>query len=138
MLVQTFSPDEPAIVAASHHDYAAFAAGELPLREMLSYPPFAEMARLVVRGPVEQVANEFAGYLAQRLTAALSQQEARARLLGPAPAPVSKLRGLYRFQIQIQGPDGDQLRAAIRLATADLKPPEHVQWIVDIDPLDML
>jgi primosomal protein N' (replication factor Y) len=138
VLVQTFSPDEPAIVAASHHDYAAFAAGELPLREMLSYPPFAEMARLVVRGPVEQVANEFAGYLAQRLTAALAQQEARARLLGPAPAPVSKLRGLYRFQIQIQGPDGDQLRAAVRLATADLKPPEHVQWIVDIDPLDML
>jgi primosomal protein N' (replication factor Y) len=138
VLVQTFNPDHPAIVAATHHDYAAFAAGELPLREMLSYPPFAEMARLVVRGPVGQVACQFAGCLAQRLTAVLAEQQAQARVLGPAPAPVSKLRGLYRFQIQIQGPDGEKLRAAIRLATADLKPPEHVQWIVDVDPLDML
>ncbi len=105
---------------------------------MLSYPPFAEMARLVVRGRVEQVACQFAGHLAGRLTAALAEQQAQARVLGPAPAPVSKLRGLYRFQIQIQGPDGEKLRAAIRLATTDLKPPEHVQWIVDIDPLDML
>jgi primosomal protein N' (replication factor Y) len=138
VLVQTFNPDHPAIVAATHHDYAAFAAGELPVREMLSYPPFAEMARLVVRGPVAEVACQFAGYLAGRLTAALAGQQAQTRVLGPAPAPVGKLRGLHRFQIQIHGPDGDKLRAGIRLAIADLKPPEHVQWIVDIDPLDML
>ena len=138
VLVQTFNPEHPAIVAATHHDYAAFAAGELPLRKMLSYPPFAEMVRLVVRGPVEQVACQFAGYLTERLASAIAEQEAKARVLGPAPAPFSKLRGLYRFQIQIQGPDGEKLRAAVRLATADLKPPEQVQWIVDVDPLDML
>ena len=59
-------------------------------------------------------------------------------MLGPAPAPFSKLRGKYRFQIQVQGPDGEKLRAAVAAATADLKPPEDVQWIVDVDPLDML
>ena len=41
VLVQTFSPDHPAIQAAVRHDYAAFAAGELPIRQMLRYPPFA-------------------------------------------------------------------------------------------------
>ena len=50
VLVQTFSPDHPAIQAAVRHDYAAFAAGELPIRQMLRYPPFASMIRLVVRG----------------------------------------------------------------------------------------
>ncbi len=50
VLVQTFSPDHPAIRAAVRHDYAAFAAQELPLREMLHYPPFAAMIRLVIRG----------------------------------------------------------------------------------------
>ena len=67
VLVQTFSPDHPAILAAVRHDYAAFAAGELPIRQMLGYPPFASMIRLVVRGPVEPVAAEFANYLAQRV-----------------------------------------------------------------------
>ena len=74
VLVQTFSPDHPAIQAAVRHDYAAFAAGELPIRQMLRYPPFASMIRLVVRGPVEAVAAEFADYIAQRLAAALTQR----------------------------------------------------------------
>src|SRR5208337_2486863 len=71
VLVQTFSPEHPAIRAAVRHDFAAFAAGELPIREMLRYPPFATMIRLVVRGPVEAVAAQFAQHLAERLTAAI-------------------------------------------------------------------
>jgi primosomal protein N' (replication factor Y) len=138
VLVQTFSPDHPAIMAAVHHDFAAFAAGELPIRQMLRYPPFATMIRLVVRGPVEAVAAEFAKYIAERLEAALKQNEADARVLGPAPCPFARLRGKYRFQIQTQGEDGERLRAAVAAATADLEPPDDVQWIVDVDPVDML
>ena len=138
VLVQTFNPDHPAVQAATRHDYAAFAAGELPTRQMLSYPPFSSMIRLVVRGPTEQTAGQFAAELAERLRAAAQCHEARARVLGPAPAPLAKLRGKYRFQIQIQGPDGRRLRAAVAAATADLKPPKGVLWIVDVDPLDML
>jgi len=171
VLVQTFSPDHPAIRAAVRHDYAAFAAGELPMRQMLRYPPFASMIRLVVRGPSEPIAGEFAGQIAQRLRAALGgpisalggadipvclspqlphgRQECLphrghaepvggTRVLGPAPCPFARLRGKYRFQIQVQGPDGEKLRAAVRQATADLQPPEDVQWIVDVDPVDML
>jgi primosomal protein N' (replication factor Y) len=138
VLVQTFSPDHPAIQAAVRHDYAAFAAGELPIRQMLRYPPFASMIRLVVRGPVEPVAAEFAGYIVERLRTALSEPQADARVLGPAPCPFARLRGRYRFQIQAQGPDGERLRAAVRQATAELEPPEDIQWIVDVDPVDML
>jgi primosomal protein N' (replication factor Y) len=138
VLVQTFNPDHPAIQAAVRHDYAAFAAGELPIRQMFRYPPFAAMIRLVIRGPAALVAAEFAGHLADRLRSALTERQADARVLGPAPAPFAKLRGKYRFQVQVQGPDGDALRASARQATADLRPPEGVQWIVDVDPMDML
>ncbi len=138
VLVQTYSPDHPAIRAAVRHDFAAFAAGELPIRQMLRYPPFAAMVRLVIRGPSEPVASYFAQDVAARLRTALDEQQADARVLGPAPAPFARLRGKYRFQIQVQGPDGQRLRAGVRQATADLKPPEDVQWIVDVDPLDML
>jgi primosomal protein N' (replication factor Y) len=138
VLVQTFNPEHPAIQAATRHDYAAFAAGELPIREMLRYPPFSSMIRLVIRGPSQPIAREFAEFLAQRIKEALQTEGASARILGPAPAPFARLRGLYRFQIQIQGLEGDKLRASVRRATADSQPPENVQWIADVDPLDMM
>jgi primosomal protein N' (replication factor Y) len=138
VLVQTFSPDHPAIRAAVRHDYAAFAAQELPLREMLHYPPFAAMIRLVIRGPAEAVAKEFAQRLGQSISAALEAQQAQARLLGPAPAPTPRVKGKYRFQIQIQGPDGDKLRAAVRQAETEVLAPADVEWIADVDPINMM
>jgi primosomal protein N' (replication factor Y) len=138
VLVQTFSPDHPAIQAAVRHDYAAFAAAELPIRRMLRYPPFAAMIRLLIRGPHQPATAELAGYLAERLRAALGHPGEEVRVLGPAPAPFARLRGRYRFQIQVQGPDGQPLREAVRKATAELEPPEEIQWAADVDPLDML
>ncbi|HEX5442939.1 MAG TPA: primosomal protein N' [Pirellulales bacterium] len=139
VLVQTFSPDHAAIRAAVRHDYQTFAAEELPNRQALSYPPFASMSRLVVRGPKEPAAREFAGHLAERLTAALARHaEHTARVLGPAPAPIAKLRGLHRFQIQLQAPLPEPLHAALREAIEGVESPEGVQWIVDVDPLDMM
>ncbi|MFZ1933293.1 MAG: primosomal protein N' [Thermoguttaceae bacterium] len=138
VLVQTFSPEHPAIQAAVRHDYAKFAAGELPIRQMLRYPPFASMIRLVVRGPVEAVVSEFSKFIAEQLQAALQQNEADARVLGPAPCPFARLKGKYRYQIQTQSVNGQRLRAAVAAATAELEPPEGVQWIADVDPVDML
>ena len=96
------------------------------------------MIRLVIRGPVEAEAAEFAGQLAERLRDALGAEQAEARVLGPAPAPFARLRGKFRFQIQMQGPDGAALRAAVRRTAAGLRAPKDVQWIADVDPLDML
>jgi primosomal protein N' (replication factor Y) len=138
VLVQTFNPDHPAIQAATRHDYVAFAGGELPLRKAFSYPPFAGMIRLVVRGPVEQVAQQFAQQAAEQVRAILAEAGAAARVLGPAPAPFSKLRGLFRFQIQLQSADAEGLRGAVRRLIASLQPPADVQWIADVDPLEML
>jgi primosomal protein N' (replication factor Y) len=138
VLVQTFSPDHPAIAAATHHDYLSFAAGELPARQLLCYPPFASMIRLVIRGPLENTTGEFAAQLAERLHKAIAELELVARVLGPAPAPIAKLRGAFRFQIQTQSLDGLKLREVVRRATLDLKPPEDVLWIADVDPQEMM
>jgi primosomal protein N' (replication factor Y) (superfamily II helicase) len=138
VLVQTFSPDHAAIKAAVRHDYQTFAAEELPNRESLGYPPFGSMSRLVIRSPQEPLAREFADHLGKLITDTLARHEAAARVLGPAPAPIAKLRGRHRFQLQVQGPDADLIRAALREATTGLKTPDEVQWIVDVDPIDML
>ena len=138
VLVQTFSPDHPAILAAVRHDYAAFANRELPLRRLLGYPPYAVMIRVVVRGARELMAREFAESVGRSCATSLAQATANTRILGPAPAPIAKLRGKYRFQVQLQGPDEAAPRAAVRQAEETLKPPDDVQWIADVDPLDML
>ncbi|MCE5301636.1 MAG: primosomal protein N' [Planctomycetaceae bacterium] len=138
VLVQTFSPEHPAIQAAVRHDYAAFAAGELPMRKMLCYPPFGRMIRLVVRGPVEPVVAETANAIARRIGQSLAERNVEARVLGPAPCPFARLKGRYRYQIQVQGLDGDGLRASVRQAMADFEPSDEAQWNVDVDPVDML
>jgi primosomal protein N' (replication factor Y) len=136
VLVQTFNPDHPAILAAVRHDYEAFAAKELPPREEHDYPPFASLIRLVVRGPSESCTGQFADEIALRLREALQGEPAR--VLGPAPAPIAKLRGQYRFHIQLHGASSAVLRRAVAEATTGLKPPDDVQWIVDVDPIAML
>jgi len=138
VLVQTSSPDHQAIRAAMRHDYAAFAEYELPLREVLHYPPFASMVRIVIRGPAEKVTLEFAKQLAENLKGHLEAAKASARVLGPAPAPFARLRGLFRFQIHMQGRDAEKLRMAVREAGEKLQAPSDVQWIADVDPLDMM
>ena len=141
VLVQTFSPEHPAIRGGG----AARLRGASPpancrVREMLHYPPFAAMIRLVVRGRPEPPAQAFAaadrpGSFARP---GVPRAGSQARVLGRRRRRSANLRGKYRFQMQIQGPDGDSLRQAVAQATAGLKPPDDVQWIVDVDPLDML
>ena len=139
MIVQTFSPDHPAILAASRHDYLQFVEKELPLRQVLDYPPYSKMLRVVFRGPDEQAVKRFAEEFTTKLRRELeAKQEAKFRLLGPAPAPFAKLRSLYRFHIHLHAHDTELMRKALSQAVTGLKTPDQIQWIVDIDPLDML
>lgn len=138
VLVQTLSPDAPAIVAAVQHDLPAFASQELPQREALGYPPFGSMVRLVIRGHSERTSQALAEELARRLHESGDHATPPIRILGPAPAPMAKLRGSFRYQIQLHSSDGEQLRNVVRRATHGLKPMEDVAWIVDVDPLDMM
>ena len=108
------------------------------MREALGYPPFGAMVRIVVRGENGAAALACAEGIAQRLRAALSGGEKGLRVLGPAPAPFARLRGMYRFQIHLHGPEADALREAVADARRSLEPPEGVQWIADVDPIDML
>jgi primosomal protein N' (replication factor Y) len=138
VLVQTFSPDHYAILAAIDHDYARFAAAELPSRKEHLYPPYASMVRLIFRGETEPATEQLAELAGAKLRAAIEAKSAEHRILGPAPCPIAKLRGLFRYHILACSSAGDVLRAAVRSITEELEPPEGVQWGVDVDPLDLL
>src|SRR5690606_22244572 len=99
VLVQTFSPDHPAIVAALKHDYEGFAVGELVVREKFNYPPLSALIRLIIRGLQEKTTELFAEELADRVRAAAEKRAVDARVLGAAPAPIAKMHGKFRFHI---------------------------------------
>lgn len=137
VLVQTLEPDHPAIVAASTHNYLAFAEEELPTREALGYPPYGSMVRFIFRGPSEVAVQAFAEQVSGFLKPLVEATEG-GRLRGPAPATLAKLRGDYRFHLQAQSLEGNSLRSAAAQALKKMKPPEGVLWALDVDPIDMM
>ena len=137
VLVQTFSPEHFALQAAVRHDFLRFAKQEFALRKQLQYPPFGALVRLVVRGPSEEVTRSVADDLARRLKQS-GGDEPTLRVMGAAPASISKLRNNYRFQIHLLAAEIDCLRRIVDLATTGFKPPREIVWTVDVDPTDMM
>ena len=107
VLVQTYTPEHPAIRAAIRHDYQAFVASELPEREKYGVPPFGRLVRLIARGPEESVVY---AYLKDLAGALRREADPSVRVLGPAPAPILKIRNLYRFHIQLAARPRDPSR----------------------------
>ena len=140
VIVQTFSPEHPAIQAASRHDYHQFAEAEMVNRRKYDYPPLGSVARIILRGPSEDVTEAVADSLVSRLEATRESLGAEVRILGPAPPPIAKLRGKFRFHILLQCTHAGLLGETIRRATKDfvIAEKDDVQFVVDIDPMDML
>ena len=111
VLVQTFSTEAPAIRFAAHHDYLGFVQDEIPRRRDHGVPPFGRVVRLIVRAESEQAALEYIQLLGQNLHAA---RDPSVKILGPAPAPVLKIRDLFRFHIQLRAPRPDPSRPSSR------------------------
>ena len=102
VVVQSFSPEHYAIEMASKHDYRGFAKIEMEHRSALNYPPFGSMVRLIFRGESEVRTKAFASEIVETMKALLDQGETNVRLLGPAQAPIAKLRGRFRFHVLMQ------------------------------------
>jgi primosomal protein N' (replication factor Y) len=137
VIIQTFDPDHYAIRPVRNHDYEAFYAEELRHRAALSYPPFGRLVHGLVSAEDEAAAS--AG--ADTLAAAVRSDPAAAgvELLGPAPSPLARLRGRYRFQLLLKAREAEPLhRAAERLVRAAESLPEGVAASVDSNPMNML
>ena len=137
VIVQTFNPDHPSIQAAAKHDFSAFADVELNHRQEFTYPPYGMLARFVIRSEQESLARQMAEQLAQ--TARQHQDPASfGKVVGPAEAPISKLRGKFRFHFLLKTRDETTMNTWISKICDATPNIENVQYIVDVDPQDML
>ena len=135
VIVQTYAPEHPAIRLAAHHDFVGFAAEELPMREKYGVPPYGRIVRIIARGPAEATVSSYMNDLAEGFRAAADPS---VRILGPAPAPVLKIRNLYRFHLQLRCPKSRPLQVLTATVPARHPPPAHVEVAVDVDPNSML
>ena len=133
--VQTLFPSHYAVRCGCAQDYDAFVAKELEFRTALRYPPVTAMINVVVRGPSLAEALDAARELATLVRGAVAA--AGVVLLGPAPAPIAKLRGEHRAQFFLKGGDRAQMKDAIRAALA-VRPALARRTAVDVDPVSML
>jgi primosomal protein N' (replication factor Y) len=147
VLIQTRHPSHPAIAMAVTHDVPGFVAKELQDREELGYPPYSRIALVRVDALDERVARSEADRLAQvarraSLRAQASAREASAtttgvEVIGPAVAPLARLRNRHRYRFLVRGRERPLLRAAL-MAVLAAATDRRARVVVDVDPVSML
>jgi len=138
VVIQTFLPTDPSITAASAHDYEKFARLELPIRRSLRYPPYGRMARIICRGRKSERVRDYMHELAEALRRFAKERADGSLVLGPAPAPVSRIKHRYRYHLLLKCPNSESVHRILERAAQLLRGPYGAKVIVDVDPISML
>jgi len=136
VILQTFQPEHPAVRLAAQHDYEQFYSEEIMSREEVGYPPFARLVSVRVHSGAEADARNATQHLADTARHHQAVRDGAVQILGPAPAPLARLRGRYHYRLLLKSPDRKLLRNVAALLAARIDqglPPTHAT--LDIDPL---
>jgi len=141
VVVQTYHPEHYSIQFAAKHDFEGFAERELHFRKLLFYPPYTSLANVLVRGPklaevstwVTQLAKFFEGQRDHRMLGGV-------RVLGPAAAPIPRIKNVYRFHFVLKAQRRDALgmvlRSMLQYAAEHEVPRQNI--VVDMDAVSLM
>ena len=135
VFVQSFTPHHPAIQFARHHDYDGFAEQETEWRRQWEYPPFSKMVLITARSAHQERGSFSMETLHRRLKEVLPPNTT---LGEPAPAPLEKSHGNYRFHLILRTRSVQKLTRALNEVLEKLTFPEEVTVTVDVDPYQLL
>jgi primosomal protein N' (replication factor Y) (superfamily II helicase) len=137
VLVQTYHPEHYAIQFAATHDYPGFVAKELQYRRWMHYPPSAVLANVIVQGQSLGEASAWANTLGKWFA---SQRLDKVRVLGPAAAPIARLKRIYRFHFILKAERRDILSRTLRglLAHAEAQAIPRRNLLVDVDAVHLM
>ncbi|MCA1604884.1 MAG: primosomal protein N', partial [Acidobacteria bacterium] len=138
VLIQTYHPYHYALRHASSQDYAGFYQEEIRHRQNHTYPPFVALASMLVHGPDLGKTRSIAVELRKALDRA--NPDRAARILGPAPAPLARLKNEFRMQLLIKSRNRSQLRAIVDQSLQDMREQKiNLRAInVEIDPVSIM
>ncbi|MFA5147109.1 MAG: primosomal protein N' [Candidatus Omnitrophota bacterium] len=133
VIVQTYAPSHYAVLTAAKHDYEKFYQEEIVSRKELLFPPFVRLVKITVRARNDEMTQKAASELATAIRA----EDATAKVAGPAPAPIARVRGYFRYNIVLKGKDRIAMCELLRKVLAKFKKPHGVLIAVDVDPISM-
>ncbi|MDP3730492.1 MAG: primosomal protein N' [Candidatus Omnitrophota bacterium] len=133
VIIQTYAPHHYAILAAAKHDYEKFYDEEIVFRKELELPPFINLVKVTVRARNEDITSKTAAELAQ----AIKSVDVDAKIAGPAPAPMVRMRGYFRYNIMLKGRDRLAMCALLKKVLGSFRKPHGVLIAVDVDPISM-
>jgi primosomal protein N' (replication factor Y) (superfamily II helicase) len=132
-LVQTYAPDHPLMRALQSGDRDAYYAQEKIIRESANLPPYGRLASLIISGANESETAQFAKAIAGRAPTSKD-----IKVLGPAAAPLSVIRGRHRWRLLVKANRTTDLQGFLRLWLTDVKPKGSLQLSIDVDPYSFL
>ncbi|MDP9051628.1 MAG: primosomal protein N', partial [Acidobacteriota bacterium] len=137
VLVQTYHPEHYAIQCATTHDYFGFVAKELQYRKWMHYPPSAVLANVIIQSQAFEEASTWADSLGRWFS---TQRLDKVRVLGPAAAPIAKLKRIYRFHFILKAERRDALSHTLRalLGYADSQAIPRRNLILDVDAVHLM
>jgi primosomal protein N' (replication factor Y) len=137
VLIQTYYPEHYAIQDAVKQDYAAFFERELHFRRVMAYPPFTSLANIIVRDTSLEKAIQWSRQLSEYF---MPFNGEGVRVLGPAAAPLAKLKREHRFQFLLKSKSRAKLTRLLfgALAFCDSKEIPQTAVLADVDPLSLL
>jgi len=137
VLVQTYQPGHYVNQFAREHDYTGFAARELYFRQAMRYPPFSVLANVIIQSERLEEVLEWSTKLGRWLQ---GRKLEGVRVLGPAAAPNSRLKRIYRHHLVLKADRRDVLGAALRemLAVVDREEIPRRAVVLDVDPMHLM
>jgi primosomal protein N' (replication factor Y) len=139
VIVQTYDPDHAAIAFAIRHDVDGFVERELRDRKELGYPPFSRMALVRVDAIDEHAARLACEELARIARSTEPARSGTVQVVGPAPAPIARIRNRHRFRVMLRASERSALRlvlAAVERTRTTLA--RGVRSSIDVDPVQLL
>ncbi len=133
VIVQTYAPSHYAVLTAAKHDYEKFYEQEIKSRKELLFPPFVNLVKVTVRARNDELTLK----VAEELTDAIKSENKELKVAGPAPAPIARMRGYFRYNILLKGKDRAAMCALLRKVLGSFRKPHGVLIAVDVDPISM-
>ncbi|MBU1084489.1 MAG: primosomal protein N' [Candidatus Omnitrophota bacterium] len=133
VIVQTYTPEHYALKFSIKHDYPGFYSKEIEYRRELLFPPFTNIVKVTLRGRKEENVIKSIERLAEMLKKKLTKPD----MIGPAPSPMTKLRGYYRWNILLKAKGREGIVKELKAALKGFRKGPGVIMAVDVDPMSL-
>lgn len=144
--IQTYEPEHYVFDYVRGHDYKGFYEKEIELRKELSYPPFGRLLRIIFSFKTKDMASRIVKVISNRIRKSTTPSPPLTKggimggieILGPSPAPIEKIKNLWRWHIILKGKNAKALRQSAAVILEKIKDVKEIKVDVDVDPINML